>query len=279
MADAHLLPTISVRRALLAWIVALATCVGGAWLFYRQESLAADVPVLVPAAVAIAYLATWAVASPFGRWARDGVVRQSILVGIVLPALPMASAALRTHFWAAAIVAAGLETLLVGLVAAAIRGPDGGYPPIRWFRNWSGLWALTDPEVARVTPIRWKHAIRSWLIVWPPTHLLAIAVVLSTGGSRGSELNLPIAPLVAFIVVSGGLTGTQDRPRARHPGLALIVGVSAAVATALTMCAGLLFVGWGGALAAAELITTGGLVLTVLVTHLPLRVPAAAAGA
>ena len=273
MADTHLLPTISVRRAMVTWAVAAPVVIAGAWLWYRYDDIPEEAPFIVLVAVLVGFSLTWAVV--LGMKATKSIRNGDVVAGgftVLIFGLFMFLWTRGIAFWPRLAGGVALATAVHGLVVALAVAPNGGYRPLRRFGAWSGLWAPVDPEVARLTPIAWKHAVRAWLIVFPIIHGVAVALVIA---SHELWLNLLVAPMIGYVITSAGLAGTMNRRRCRHWEWTFGIDLVVMVGMALALCAGVTVVAATVAVFWGELLAAAGLVTVVTLTHLPLRVPAA----
>ena len=164
-------------------------------------------------------------------------------------------------------------TTAVLVIAVATTHPrlDGGR--LRRIADWTGLWAPLDPAVARLTPISWRHAIRSWLVLWPLCHGLG-AVYLWVADRDWRILALASG----FAFLDAGLVGTQHRPRTRRWGACFGVSVSVVVFLFLISCGAFAQLSVGMTTVVSVLITSAGLAGIVAITYLPGRTVPVAEG-
>jgi hypothetical protein len=133
------------------------------------------------------------------------------------------------------------------------------------------MWAPVDPAVARRTPISWTHAIRSWLL------LLIVCTGLAawwTVATKSPAANLLIGPVIAYVVVGSGLTGTMNHPRCRHWGWTFLLDLACLGFLAVLYCAGLAGLMSGAAeLIGAVVAASIALAVLVILTNRPLPAP------
>jgi hypothetical protein len=268
MTDAHL-PDVRVRRAVVTWAVAAPLVIVSAWLWRRVDDIPEETPLIVLVAVLAGFSVTWAVV--LGMKTTNSVRNGHVVSGgfsWLIFALFVFVWIRGTAFWPRLAGGVALATAVHALVIALAVAPNGGYRPLRPFGAWSGLWAPVDPEVARLTPISWKHAVRAWLIVFPIVHGVAVALLIA---SHALRLNLLVAPMIAYVITSAGLAGTMNRQRCRHWEWTMAVDFVVWGLSLLTCGFGFFAGTWLGPLIWIVLVGTAGLAASVILTNRPLR--------
>ncbi len=265
-------PPVPVRRALIAWIVAISASIA---LTYPLASalMPGEGRIIGFGGAWLALLgAVGFVKSPRGlRYRHRGVLDGAFRTWIVLPyvVVPLLPRDITVH--AALFVGDAVLSAYLALVVVLARSPEGGYRPIRWLGTWSGLWAPTDPEIAKRAPVAWQRAVRTWLLLWPAATALTMAWFAATHLTPSVLL---CGPAIAYLVADGGLTGTREHPRARHRGSAAAVTVGVAVGLLAILLLGFPdYTSPTAQIVASEVMTTAGLALIVVVTNRPLGVP------